>query len=204
MAEDANIRFERKQTLALKGVDGQLRETTVTKGPRLQRFRFAPGVRIFAQGDPGDLAFVVESGRVAIRQRRAGKGLETEIEIAQIGAGAMFGELALIDGLPRTASAVALATANCVAISPNQLDTHLAEASPELSQRLRLLLAFVRAVPARATWPDGKPPQIPSAELVAVHEAVTAGSALAKTEANTAFLRALYQTMCAYALARFP
>jgi hypothetical protein len=202
VAEDANIRFERKQTLALKGVDGQLRETTVTTGPRLQRFRFAPGVRIFAQGDPGDLAFVVESGRVAIRQRRAGKGLETEIEIAQIGAGAMFGELALIDGLPRTASAVALATANCVAISPNQLDTHLAEASPELSQRL--LLAFVRAVPARATWPDGKPPQIPSAELVAVHEAVTAGSALAKTEANTAFLRALYQTMCAYALARFP
>jgi len=171
VAEDANIRFERKQTLALKGVDGQLRETTVTTGPR---------------------------------QRRAGKGLETEIEIAQIGAGAMFGELALIDGLPRTASAVALATANCVAISPNQLDTHLAEASPELSQRLRLLLAFVRAVPARATWPDGKPPQIPSAELVAVHEAVTAGSALAKTEANTAFLRALYQTMCAYALARFP
>jgi hypothetical protein len=196
VAEDETIRFERKQTLALKGVDGQLRETTFKTGPRLQRFRFAPGVRVFAQDDPGDLAFVVESGRVAIRQRRVDASLETEFEIAQIGAGAMFGELALIDGLPRTASAVAVATTNCVAISPAQLEAHLAEASPELSQRLRLLLAFVRAVPARATWADGKPPQIPSAELIAVHEAVT--------EATTAFLRALYQTLCAYALARLP
>lgn len=202
MTKDRNIRFERKQTLTLKGVDGQLRETTVTKGPKLQRFRFAPGVRIFVQGDPGDLAFVVEGGRVAIRQRRTGS--EPEIEIAQIGVGAMFGELALIDGLPRTASAVAIETTNCVAISPAQFEAHLAEASTELSQRLRMLLAFVRAVPARATWVEGKPPMIASAELVAVHEAVTSGVKLAKIEAGTAFLRAVYETLCAYALARFP
>jgi hypothetical protein len=204
VGEDDNIRFERKHVLALKGVDGQLRKTAVAAGPRLRRFRFASGVRIFGQGDPGDMAFVVERGRVAIRQRRADAAQEAEIEIAQIGAGAMFGELALIDGLPRTASAVALEPTICIAISATQLEAHLAEASPELSRGIGLLLAFVRAVPGRATWADGKPPPIPVEDLVAVHDAATAGKAFAETEGTTAFTRALYHTLCVYAQARFP
>jgi CRP-like cAMP-binding protein len=204
VAENGNIRFERKKTLALKGADGQLRETSVSAGRQFQRCRFAPGARIFSQGDPGDLAYVVEEGRVAIRQRRAGAVDGAEVEIAQIGAGAMFGELALIDGLQRTASAVALTATKCVAISPAQLDVHLAEASPQLSENLRLLLTFVRAVPARATWVDGIPSSVSVAELLAVHDAATVGKALAETEGTTAFARALYDTLCAYVRARFP
>jgi hypothetical protein len=102
------LKFERKQVLALKGVDGQLHDTVITQGPKLQRFAFPAGTRIFAQDDPGDIAFVVESGAVSIAQHRTdGSG---DVEIAKIGAGVMFGELALIDGLARTASAPRLAS----------------------------------------------------------------------------------------------
>lgn len=196
------LKFERKQVLALKGIDGKLRDTVVTQGPKLQRFTFPAGTRIFAQDDPGDLAFVVESGQVSIAQRRT-DGLG-EVEIAQIGAGAMFGELALIDGLARTASATALRRTACIGISSAQLDVHLQDATPELAKRLRILLAFVRAIPARAAWPGGVCPAIPTADLVAVYDAVRAGSNFGAIDPGTPFLRALYQTLCAYALARFP
>gem|GEM_PF-3104172 len=196
------LKFERKQTLALKGIDGKLRDMVVTQGPKLQRFAFPAGTRIFAQDDPGDLAFVVESGAVSIAQRRANS--QGEVEIAQIGAGAMFGELALIDGLARTASATALRRTACIGIAPAQLDVHLQDATPELAKRLRLLLAFVRAVPARAAWPGGVCPPVPGTDLAAVFEAVQAGSNFGAIDPGTPFLRALYQTLCAYALARFP
>ncbi|MCA3267686.1 MAG: cyclic nucleotide-binding domain-containing protein [Azospirillum sp.] len=196
------LKFERKQVLALKGVDGQLHDTVITQGPKLQRFAFPAGPRIFAQNDPGDIAFVVESGTVSIAQHRTdGSG---DVEIAKIGAGVMFGELALIDGLARTASATALHRTVCIGISPAQLDVHLQDATPELAKRLRILLAFVRAVPARAAWPGGVCPSIPTADLLAVSEAVRAGSQSGAIDPGTPFLRALYRTLCAYALTRFP
>jgi hypothetical protein len=216
------IQFERKRTMALKGLDGEVREMEIAHGPRLQRFRFARGDKVFGQGDPGELAFVVETGLISIVQRRIlmpqlqadrvepGRVQLTEeterdeVEIAQVGPGAIFGELALIDGLPRTATAVALRDSTCVAVSATQLDVHLQDASPDLAQRIKILLAFVRAVPARAAWPGGVCPDIPAADLAAVHSAVRAGENTGKIDPGTPFLRAIYQTLCAYALARFP
>ncbi|MGH6734864.1 MAG: cyclic nucleotide-binding domain-containing protein [Methyloceanibacter sp.] len=58
---------------------------------------FEPGARIFAEGDKGDHMYVVRSGEVEIT--RDGKVVET------LSPGGIFGEMALIDGSPRSATA---------------------------------------------------------------------------------------------------
>jgi CRP-like cAMP-binding protein len=61
--------------------------------------RFAAGERIFVEDDDGDCMYVVRSGKVNIMS--SGTILET------VGPNGIFGEMALIDGAPRSATAVA-------------------------------------------------------------------------------------------------
>ena len=56
-----------------------------------------PGEVIFAQGDPGDRMYLVRTGEVEI--------LHNDAVVDTIGAGEIFGEMALIDGSPRSAGA---------------------------------------------------------------------------------------------------
>jgi CRP/FNR family transcriptional regulator, cyclic AMP receptor protein len=59
--------------------------------------KFAAGDVIFAEGDKGDKMYVVRSGEVEIE--RDGKVVEI------LSSGGIFGEMALIDGSPRAATA---------------------------------------------------------------------------------------------------
>ena len=58
---------------------------------------FAAGETIFSEGDKGDCMYVVRTGNVEIE--RKGKVVEV------LSAGGIFGEMALIDGSPRAATA---------------------------------------------------------------------------------------------------
>jgi CRP/FNR family cyclic AMP-dependent transcriptional regulator len=58
---------------------------------------FKPGEVIFAEGDKGDKMYVIRSGEVEIE--RHGKVVE------KLSHGGIFGEMALIDGSPRAATA---------------------------------------------------------------------------------------------------
>lgn len=63
-----------------------------------------PGTMLFAQGDPGDLVYVVEDGQIdLVRHRIDG----TDELVATIPAGGYFGELAPLYGLRRSATAIA-------------------------------------------------------------------------------------------------
>src|SRR5512135_1460041 len=73
---------------------------------RIRRFR--RGETIFHQGDPGDSLFIIESGAVKI-VLPSPEGEEGAI-IATLGRGDFFGELALLDGAPHSATAVAVET----------------------------------------------------------------------------------------------
>jgi CRP-like cAMP-binding protein len=77
--------------------DGFDFELLARGGYSLQRFE--PEQRIFTQDDDGNCMYVVRSGKVAIVS--AGTVLET------IGPNGSFGEMALIDGGTRSASAIA-------------------------------------------------------------------------------------------------
>jgi CRP/FNR family transcriptional regulator, cyclic AMP receptor protein len=72
-------------------------------GLRTRRFR--RGEVLFHQGDPGDALFIVSSGAVKI-MLPSEEG--DEAILTTLRPGSFFGELALLDGAPRSATAVAL------------------------------------------------------------------------------------------------
>jgi CRP-like cAMP-binding protein len=75
--------------------------------------RFRRGEVIFHLGDPGDALFVIVTGDVKISLPS-----ETgdEAILATLSAGDVFGELALLDGAPRSASATALSATETVVL----------------------------------------------------------------------------------------
>jgi CRP/FNR family cyclic AMP-dependent transcriptional regulator len=82
--------------------------------PYLVRFAgdhesFFAGQEIFAEGQPGDLMYVVKEGEVDVIVH--GKVVET------VGSGGIFGEMALIDRIPRSATAVAKTDCQLVPIN---------------------------------------------------------------------------------------
>ena len=70
---------------------------------------FAPGELIFKEGDQGDKMYLVRSGEVEIEVN--GEVIET---LAQ---GGIFGEMALIDGSPRAATARAKSGCEVAAVT---------------------------------------------------------------------------------------
>jgi CRP-like cAMP-binding protein len=66
--------------------------------------RYPEGQVLFSEGDPGDTLMVLEEGRVKV-SRYTASGQEVVLAVAE--APASFGELALIDGAPRSATVVA-------------------------------------------------------------------------------------------------
>lgn len=69
-----------------------------------EELRASPGETIFKEGDPGNAMYIVRSGVVEVTTGGA-KGRKNPINI--ISAGEFFGEMALIDGSPRSADVAA-------------------------------------------------------------------------------------------------
>jgi cyclic nucleotide-binding protein len=65
---------------------------------------FQPGQVVFEQGDPGDCAYFIHSGEVAVV---VGKGAEAR-QVAKLSQGQYFGEMALITSHPRNATVRAI------------------------------------------------------------------------------------------------
>ena len=81
-------------------------------GPEVPTRSFSKGDTIFREGEQGDEFFVVVRGKVEIRS--ANRLLET------VGAKGIFGEMALIDDSPRSATVVALTAVTVVPIKEMQ------------------------------------------------------------------------------------
>jgi len=104
--------------------------------------RFEPGEIIFHEGDPGEVVYLLKAGQVRIFV----SGLDgSETSVMLIGQpGQVFGELAVIDGLPRSATAVSLNAVSLYTLSREAFTRH-AQRIPqfslnflqELSHRLR-------------------------------------------------------------------
>jgi signal transduction histidine kinase len=62
--------------------------------------RLAAGEAVFQEGDPGDGVYFVQSGRVQISATPDSGGRHV---FARVGVGEVFGEMAVLDGLPRSA-----------------------------------------------------------------------------------------------------
>ena len=83
----------------------------IAAGTRTRRFR--RGEVIFHAGDPGDALFIIVSGEVKI-SLPSDEG--DEAILATLREGDVFGELALLDGAPRSATASALTATEAVVL----------------------------------------------------------------------------------------
>jgi diguanylate cyclase (GGDEF)-like protein/PAS domain S-box-containing protein len=94
-----------------------------------------PGDALFREGDPGDSMFVILSGKLAVE-----KG---ESMIARSSAGNYFGEMALIDDQPRSATVTALTESRVLKIKKEEFFLHIAD-NPQA------LMAVLKTVSERA------------------------------------------------------
>ena len=89
-------------------------------GGALKKSFFKQGDIIFKEGDAGDAAYIVETGSIGIFKTVD----DTDLQLATIRVGELFGEMAIIDGSKRMAHAVALEESvivvlvNLVLVSP--------------------------------------------------------------------------------------
>jgi CRP-like cAMP-binding protein len=104
--------------------------------------RYSPGQTIFLRGDDTDLAiFIVRSGRVRLSVNTA-EG--RELTIRHAGAGAVFGEISLIDDGPRTADATAMTNCALLTVSRAQFQKMLVDDAAFANELLRGLCARLR------------------------------------------------------------
>jgi len=127
-----------------------LRRRMLTRlAPRLFEKSYAAGEEIFREGDPGRALYLVAEGEVEIVRG------DEERRLARLGPRAAFGELALIDELPRAATARAVAPSRLYILYRTHFD-ELAAGEP------RVALALARNLLARLAHyvreRDGAPP----------------------------------------------
>ena len=90
---------------------------------------------VFQWGDPGDSAYVIEEGCVEVL---TGQGTEQR-RIAILTEGAMFGEVALLDRQPRTASVRALVPTRLIRIDRSHVEELLLRSDSSVrSQYVRM------------------------------------------------------------------
>ena len=98
--------------------------------------RFAAGEVIFHEGAEGDSMFLIWSGRVATV-----KGdLESPVILAYRTAGEIFGEMALLENQPRSASIIALEDTRLLELSRSRFEQLLSE-QPAISRSIMEVLS---------------------------------------------------------------
>jgi CRP-like cAMP-binding protein len=86
--------------------------------PQAKNRAFAPGQIIFSAGETGDGFYIVVSGRVQIA---AVVGPRESRVLATIGPGDFFGEMAVVDDAPRSATATAAASTKTLFVERQKL-----------------------------------------------------------------------------------
>jgi CRP/FNR family cyclic AMP-dependent transcriptional regulator len=107
-------------------------------GPQLLRLGrdFSAGNVLFREGEHGDDMYVIQSGLVQIIKRVGGE----DRPLATLGRGEFLGEMAILNGKPRTATAVVLEDAKCLVIDAATLE-HMIANNAEIALRLVKKLA---------------------------------------------------------------
>ena len=100
------------------------------------------GEALFYKSDEGDALYGIQSGRIRISTSTPG-GQELVLNIIE--EGEIFGEIALLDGKPRTADAIAIDNCELMVIHRRDI-RHLLEKEPALA------LHFLELAGARLRW----------------------------------------------------
>lgn len=105
--------------------------------PYVERIRFSAGQQVFSQGDAGDALYLIDEGDAQVL-------LDHSRELARLGPGDSFGEIALLTGEPRSATVTALTDLTVWCILREEFE-RVTQASPRLEAAVRELAARHRA-----------------------------------------------------------
>lgn len=130
--------------LAGTALFGELNETIRDAvADALDTTRITGGSRLFAQGDAGDAAYLVLSGRLRVERPQGGR-----IQVLrEVGRGELVGELSLLTGAPRSATVRATRDTEVGRMPRDRFDALIAE-YPALAIRITQMLAGLLASPA--------------------------------------------------------
>jgi CRP-like cAMP-binding protein len=114
---------------------------------------YHPGEVVFEEGDPGRALFVVVDGAVEITRATA----QGAYVLNMLGPGDAFGELALIDDFPRSATARVATSGRLLILYKSDFDT-LMDGNPRIALVVmrnlsRMLAIYARRTPLLATGP---------------------------------------------------
>lgn len=96
---------------------------------------FAPTAHIMRQGEPGGSMFLILQGTVRVTSDT----VWGDVDLAELGRGACLGEVGIITGKPRTATAEAITDVDCVEFQRHRLERILDD-YPQVRTKLRQLV----------------------------------------------------------------
>ena len=109
----------------------------------------APGTVVFKEGESGRELYVILDGEVEVL-RRSKRGHETRVAI--LGPGDWFGEMSVLDVLPRSATTRVLAPTHLLRLTAHELDTLYRRDTRSYSL---LVLNIAREISRRLRVADG-------------------------------------------------
>lgn len=125
--------FDRLLFIRRVSIFQELRDEFLVKlASAMDELSFPASHTIFEEGEEGRSLYVVVSGRVRVHQG--------DRELAQLEKGAIFGEMALFDAEPRSASVTTLEAANCLSLNQLQLIDAIEE-TPEIAVNITRVLS---------------------------------------------------------------
>jgi CRP-like cAMP-binding protein len=137
-------------TLAAVPLFSQLPKRTLSRlGGAITERRYRSGQTIVKQGDKADAFFIIEKGRVEVLGAGSGK---KRTKLNELRSGAFFGEMALIDGAPRTATVKAVAQTDCLVLPRRAFMAEL-RANPRLALSMLPVLSMQFREDARDSRP---------------------------------------------------
>ena len=118
---------------------------------RLRPIRVGPGTVVCREGQLGDEMYIIEDGRFLVEAVVAGKPMQ----LAELGPGTVFGEMAVVTGQPRSATVSALTHADIWALSRQDFQA-LVRLYPQLGAAVEQILTARQSDSARSRLANEK------------------------------------------------
>ena len=162
---------------------------------------FFDGEIIFNEGDAGDQAFLVQSGKVLLTKLDVN---DKEIGIAQIGTHSLFGEMSIIDQSVRMATARAVGKTILMGIDKLVFDQKLKAVEPDIRKLFEMLLQYIRfTLPYEERRKRENPVQETKLDELA-RQSLQSPAVKKVNELEDLFMVAMFETLMGYAARRLP
>ena len=167
-----------------------------------QSRKYRPGMIVFREGESGDYACLVKSGNIELL-----KLATPELPpFATLGTGQMFGELALLDGSPRmaTARASAAGEVELVIVDRARFVSKISNLTPTHRELFEFFAGFIRETPIwTKPLPMAEVPPLDS-RAVRISQLIPAIESSDRMKTGDMFIDVMVKMLVHYAKRRLP